>query len=512
MSDVQPTTVPSKTGSFLLLAAILVAAVCAILYELLIGSTSSYFLGNSVEQYSLTIGFFLFAMGVGSWASRLIHARLLARFIALEIWLGLLGGSAVAVLYLAYAYTDHYRYLMLVLVLLIGFLIGLEVPLLTRILRGFGSLRTTLSNVLSLDYMGALLAALLFPYLLLPLLGMLHTSVVAGLINAVVGLGVLISFRHQLGRGQVARLASLGAVIVLLLGALLGMSDSLLERWESSLYDDVIVHSEQSPYQKIVLTAWHDEVRLFLNGHLQFASVDHHRYHESLVHPAMAAAKNRERVLIIGGGDGLAAAEVLKYGDVRHVDLVDLDRAVTSLGRRDLRLTRLNGNALNHPKVRVTSEDGFVYLQRSHPDYGLIIFDLPDPREEALGKLYSVSGYRLCLRHLAPGGVIVTQASSPYYVREAYWSIAATLEEAGLSVTSYHVWVPSFGDWGFHLATREPLDPTEIHFTVERRFLRTEQFRRMLDFDIDTERLPVAPNRLDQPRLARYYRQGMARW
>ena len=503
---------PTRTGAFLLLAAILVAAACAIVYELLIGSTSSYFLGNSVEQYSLTIGFFLFAMGIGSWGSRVIREHLLARFIALEIWVGLLGGSAVAILYMAYTYTDHYRYVMLVLVLSIGFLIGLEVPLLTRILRGFGPLRITLSNVLSLDYMGSLAAALLFPYLLLPLLGMLHTSVVAGLVNVAVGVGVLVSFRHHLRVGDTLRLSMLAVVVVAALASLLAVSDPLLRRWESSLYDDVIVHNEQSPYQKIVLSAWHDDVRLFLNGHLQFASIDHYRYHESLVHPAMAAAASRERVLIIGGGDGLAAAEVLKYPDVRQVDLVDLDRAVTTLGRRDLRVVKLNGNSLNHPKVEVINEDGFVYLQRAHPAYGLIILDLPDPREDALGKLYSVSCYRLCRRHLAPGGVIATQASSPYYVREAYWSVAASLEEAGFSVLPYHVWVPSFGDWGFHLASGDPIDAAKLEFTVERRFLRAEQFRRMLVFDVDTKRLPVAANRLDQPRLARYYRQGMAKW
>ena len=507
-----PAAVPTRAGAFLLLAAIMVAAACAIVYELLIGSTSSYFLGNSVEQYSLTIGFFLFAMGIGSWLSRLMHEQLLARFIALEIWLGLLGGSAVAILYAGYAYTSHYQYLMLVLVLAIGMLIGLEVPLITRILRGFGPLRTTLSDVLSLDYMGSLLAALLFPYLLLPFLGVLHTSVAAGLVNVGVGCGVLVSFRRHLRRGDLLRLSVLGALVTAALVTLLAVSEPLVQRWESSLYEDVIVHNEQSSYQRIVLSAWKDEVRLFLDGHLQFASVDHHRYHESLVHPAMAAAAGRERVLIIGGGDGLAAAEVLKYADVRQLDLVDLDPAVTILGSRDLRLTRLNANSLNDPRVTIANEDGFVYLQRSHSAYGVIIFDLPDPREEALGKLYSVSGYRLSLRHLAPGGVIVTQASSPYYVREAYWSIAATLEAAGLAVVSYHLWVPSFGDWGFHLARRRPVDPLALEFEVERRFLRREEFRRMLHFDAETARIPVEPNRLDQPRLSGYYRQGMAKW
>ena len=187
----------SGLGLFLLLAAVFAAAACAIVYELLIGSTSSYFLGDSVEQFSLTIGFFLFAMGIGSWLSRLIREELLARFIALEIWLGLIGGCAVAVLYLAYGHGSHYRYWMLVLIVAIGVLVGLEVPLLSRILRRYGSLRTTLSTVLSMDYFGALTAALLFPYLLMPLLGGLHTSVLAGWVNLSAGVAVLLCFRDE---------------------------------------------------------------------------------------------------------------------------------------------------------------------------------------------------------------------------------------------------------------------------------------------------------------------------
>ena len=501
----------SRIGQFLLLAAILVAAACAIAYELLIGSTSSYFLGDSVEQFSLTIGFFLAAMGLGSWLSRLVHRDLLVWFIALEIWLGLVGGGTVACLYLLYAYTEYLRYGMLLLILVIGSLIGLEVPLLTRILQGYGSLRTTLSSVLSMDYLGSLVAALLFPYLLLPVLGGLHVSAVTGLVNVGIGVGVLMIFRSELGKsfGWLAfQAGGCGFLLILLLVS----SGPLLERWESALYDDRIVHSEQSAYQKIVLTLRGEQIKLFLNEHLQFASVDEHRYHEALVHPAMALTRERERVLIIGGGDGLTAREVLKYEEVQQVDLVDLDPAVTNLARRNIHLTRLNKNALNYPKVRILNEDGFIFLQEDRAPYGAIFLDLPDPREEALSKLYSVEGYRMCRRLLAPGGVLVTQATSPYYARRTYWSIAATLEEAGFRVYSYHTLVPSFGEWGFQMASVESLDVNRVRFEVPRRFIAPVLFRTMLQFDSDMERLQVEPNRLDRPILARYYRQDWGQW
>ena len=140
--------------------------------------------------------------------------------------------------------------------------------------------------------------------------------------------------------------------------------------------------------------------------------------------------------------------------------------------------------------------------------YGAILIDLPDPREESLAKLYSVEAYRLCRKLLSPQGVLATQASSPYHVREAYWSIAAALEEAGFAVHSYHLHVPSFGEWGFHLAGSAGLDPTAVAFAVPTRYIDQQVWGALAVFDGDMARLPVQANRLDRPVLARYYRRG----
>ena len=502
-------------GPALLLAAIFSAAACAIVYELLIGSTSAYFLGDSVEQFSVTIGLFLASMGLGSWVSRAITERLLERFIAFELWLAAVGGCSVPVLYLAYLHSGHFRYVMVLLIVAVGALVGLELPLLTRMLQRYGELRTVLSNVLFLDYLGSLLAALLFPYLLLPLLGAFDTALAAGLLNAGVGLVLLAAFWSRLSPGPRWRLLGLGAVVACGLGLTLAAANPLREHLESDLYTDQIVYSERSRYQQIVLTQWRDDVRLYLDRHLQFSSVDEYRYHESLVHPAMALARHRQRVLVIGGGDGLSVREVLRHGDVERVDLVDLDPAVTDLARRDLRLTRLNDNALSRPGVRVISEDGFAFLQRAHEPYGVIIIDLPDPRDEALSKLYSIEVYRLCARHLSPGGVVVTQASSPYYARITFWSIAATMAEAGLRVVPYHTLVPSFGEWGFVAGFNGGGgEPEGVTFHVAGlRFMTPEMFRQMLIFPDDMSRpADVVVNRLDRPLLARQYREDWSRW
>ncbi len=502
----------SRLGLFLILASVFIAAGCGIVYELLVGSISSYFLGNSVEQYSLTIGFFLFAMGLGSWVSRAVHGKLIRRLVALEIWLGLFGGLTVPALYLAYAYTDVYQYLMLVIILIIGTLIGLEIPLLTRILRRHGSLRTILSNVLSLDYVGALVAAVLFPFFCLPVLGAFHTSLVAGALNVLAGAAILLAVWAQLSARDREGLFLQGILVSGILLVFAIQADPLMERWEDSLYEGQVVFSTQTEYQQIVVTRWKDETRLFLNGRLQFSSVDEYRYHEALVHPAMALSRNRARVLVIGGGDGLAVREILRYSDVEEIELVDLDPAMTTLARRNLYFTDLNRNALSHPQVRVTNEDGFTFLQRAHEPYSVVIIDLPDPREEAISKLFSVEAYRLIRRHLAPGGVVLTQATSPYYARRAYWCIGESMEGAGFEVLSFHAYVPSFGEWGFHLASEEPIDPRDIEFMPGLRYLNKELFLSRLDFDADMARVEVEPNTLERPTLAGYYREDFARW
>jgi spermidine synthase len=502
----------SSLGLFLILASIFVAAACGIVYELLVGSISSYFLGNSVEQYSLTIGFFLFAMGVGSWISRAIHGNLIRRLVALELWLGLFGGLTVPALYLANAYTSVYKYLMLVIILIIGTLIGLEIPLLTRILRRHGSLRTILSNVLSVDYVGALVAAVLFPFFCLPVLGAFHTSLLAGALNVAAGSAILFAVRAELSSRDRGRLVAQGVLIMAVLAVFAIEAQPLMDRWEDSLYEGQVVFSTETEYQKIVVTRWKDETRLFLNEHLQFSSVDEYRYHEALVHPAMALSRNRARVLVIGGGDGLAVREILRYPEVESIELVDLDPAMTTLAKRNFYFTDLNRNSLSHPRVQVTNEDGFTFLQREHEPYSVIIIDLPDPREEEISKLFSVEAYKLIRRHLAPGGVVVAQATSPYYTRQAYWSIGESMEAADLEVLSFHAYVPSFGEWGFHIGSEEPIDPGSVQLIPELRYLNRELFLSNFDFDADMARVGVEPNTLERPTLARYYREDLARW
>ena len=199
--------------------------------------------------------------------------------------------------------------------------------------------------------------------------------------------------------------------------------------------------------------------RLFLNGNLQFAERDEYRYHEALVHPAMAAfsAGGPKRVAVLGGGDGMAVREVLKYPSVESVTLVELDPAMTKLFSEQPTLVKLNGGALTSPKVKVVNTDAFALAGEAGTDtFDVIIVDFPDPTNFSIGKLYTNSFYALLDKRLSASGYAVIQTTSPLVARKSYWTVAATIESVGLTATPYHAHVPSFGEWGFIIASRRP--------------------------------------------------------
>lgn len=493
-----------------LLVSVLIIAVCGLTYELIVGTLSSYLFGNSVVHFSLTIGLFMSAMGLGSFASRWVQGRVLDRFIQLEIAIGLVGGCSAALLYTVYATTELYYLVMVLLIVFVGTFIGLEIPLLTRLSGGWASLKNRLANILAFDYLGALLASILFPIVLLPQLGLLKTSFATGLVNlAVAGLN-LWAFRKELEHWRWL-LAAAGAVAAVLVAG--GVwSVQLTSLLEEQLYEDQIIYTRQTPYQRIVLTRWADDVRLFLDGNLQFSSRDEHRYHEPLVHPAMSLTRSRESVLILGGGDGPAAREVQKYVDVRRIVLVDIDPAMTNLARTHPTLLAINKGSLLDPRVELAHQDAYRYLEDTSEQFGVIIVDLPDPNNESLGKLYSRAFYTLLRRHLAAGGVIASQATSPYFAREAYWCIVHTAADAGLLTWPYHVYVPSFGDWGFFLAAEHDIAPGELEIGADTEYLNAHVWATSQVFDSDIAEVDTEVNTLDSQVVLRYYEQGWKTW
>ena len=482
---------------------VIVVATAGLVYELIAATAASYLLGDSITQFSTVIGAYLFAMGVGSFLSRYVGRGVAARFIQIEIAVGLVGGSAAALLFVAFAHTQHFRAVLYALVLLTGLLVGLEIPLLLRLLRQRLDFRDLVAQVLSLDYLGALAAAILFPLVMVPRLGLVRASLLAGLANVAVGLWSTWIFRGELAAPGFLRAAAMAALLVLGAGAL--AADRITEWSEDRLYADDIILARTSAYQRIVLTRWSDDLRLFLNGHLQFSSRDEYRYHEALVHPALASHPAPRRVLVLGGGDGLAVREVLRYPGVAAVTLVDLDPEMTRLFSDNPLLASINGGALRDPRVRVVNADAFVWLDGERREqFDVAVADFPDPHNFSLGKLYSRSFYRLLRARLAPGGMAVVQATSPMFARRSFWCIAETMVSAGFEARPDHVYVPSFGEWGFVLAATGPYAlPTA--YPPGLRFLTVDGTPPLFVFPPDMARVPVDVNRLDNQVLVQYY-------
>jgi len=487
-----------------LLTSVLLIAACGLIYELVAGALASYLLGDSVTQFSTVIGTYLCAMGVGSWLSRHIGRGLVARFVTVELLVALVGGCSSAVLFLAFVYTGAFRLVLYTLVAVIGVLVGLEIPLLMRILRDRFTFKEVVANVLTFDYLGALGASILFPILLVPHLGLVRSALLFGLVNAAVALWSTLLFRRQLGA---PRLLIGACVIVLgLLAAGMAGANRITSLAEENLYADEVVLARSSRYQRIVLTAWKNDLRLFLNGHLQFSSRDEYRYHEALVHPGLAAVPGARRVLILGGGDGLAAREVLRYSEVESVTLVDLDPVMTQLFATHPLLTALNGGALTSPKLHIVNADAFVWLDAAGELYDFVIVDFPDPSSYNLGKLYTTAFYRLAAKHLSRAGLMVVQSTSPLFAPRSFWCIARTIADAGLRTYPYHVYVPSFGEWGFVLAgLRRYEAPPRLPGGL--RYLTPTTLAELFDFPSDMRPVPVEPNHLNNQVLVRYYDQ-----
>ena len=493
----------------LLILAVFVVASCGLAYELIAGALSSYLLGDSILQFSTIIGCYLFAMGVGSHLSRYVKDDdVLTRFVDIEILVGLLGGLSATVLFVVFAWLSApFRSMLYAMVFVIGVLVGMEIPLVMRALHdGNTKFSDLVSRVLTFDYLGALAVSLVFPLVLAPRIGLSRTALAFGILNVGIAFWTIHRFRNRLKSVEGRTLRASIAMVVLVAGFF--FAERLTQWSERGLYGDEIVHAITTPYQRLVITRWKDDLRLYINGNLQFSSRDEHRYHEALVHPMMESLPWAKHVLILGGGDGLALREVLRYATVERVTLVDLDHRVTDLFRSSEPLVALNHGSFSDPRVTVVNEDAALWLEQSGSAmFDAVVVDFPDPSNFSLGKLYSVPFYRMLLAHVAAHGMVVVQSTSPYFAPRAYWSIDATLKEAGFRTWPYHVYVPSFGEWGFVLASQNGAFVPPERYRLPMKYLDRDTTREMFRFPADLPRPEVEANRLNNQSLVRYFEE-----
>ncbi|WP_406475315.1 polyamine aminopropyltransferase [Streptomyces sp. NBC_01615] len=469
-------------GRFLVLAGVFVCAACGLVYELELVALASYLIGDSVTQASVVLSVMVFAMGIGSLAAKRLRPRAAAGFGAVEAALALVGGCSAMALYAVFAWTGDWggvwangsRYLLVAFSLTIGLLIGAEVPLLMELIQRIRRQDPggAVADLFAADYVGALVGGLAFPFLLLPMLGQLTGALLTGAVNAVAGGALVLGlFRRDLTRRARWLLLVANLVVLGLLGAAAVLVDDFERAARHAVYGADVRVALRTGEQEIVLTGGtHGRpLDLFLDGRLRVSGRDEDRYHEALVHPAMNGP--HARVLILGGGDGLAAREVLRYPGVRSVDVVELDAGVVRLARRDRALSALNGHAYDDARVHVMNADAFRWLRGAPSTYDVVISDLPDPGITASTKLYTQEFYGLAYRVLAPDGRLAVHAGPVTCRPRVFWTVDTTMRAAGLRTTPYRVGgresgfaagpdrtaggaSKAPGDWGFILASR----------------------------------------------------------
>ncbi|KGP90817.1 spermidine synthase [Pontibacillus chungwhensis BH030062] len=490
-----------------------IVSICGIIFEVLFGALGSYILGDGVKQYTLTISLFLTGMGIGASISERIMKDLITAFVRVEFAVALIGGFSSFLMFgiTAFAPEGSEALFLYTVTFSIGALTGVELPILIRKANEIGvELNRSTARVLFSDYAGGLIGGLLFAFYLRPQMGMVKSAFIVGVINLSVALLVLWLFRKEISYLKIHMVSGVLIGLLLIAGVLFG--EEMAFSFEQKLYKDPIIHMEDTAYQRIVLTKEQGDTRLYLNGALQFSSSDEYRYHETLVHPAMAKASSTKNVLLLGGGDGLAVREILKYKEVESVTVVDLDPRMTELAQTNFHLLQLNEDALSDERVNILNRDAFKYLEQTDEMYDVVIVDLPDPNNESLNKLYTWEFYSLIRNHLNSEGAIMVQATSPVFARSVYWTISETIASTGLHTKNLHIDVPSFGNWGYVLASRTPTSMEQLAIKPPTRYLTQDMLEALTVFgkdeDKDIEGVELKPNTLIDPHLIEKYEQA----
>jgi len=543
-----------KENSWVLYLSMFVMGGCGLAYEYTFSKLSTDLLGNSSRQWALIIGIMMFFMGIGADFQKKIEKNLVGKFIAAEVMIGVVGSfGPIIFLYVFGAFRNHFVMIQYGFICLMGFLIGFEIPLLTRINERYSTqLRVNLGNILKMDYFGAMVGALIWIYVLPKFFTIIEGAFVLGIATLLTASISLYFFRDLII--HLKRFVFLVAVSLLLI--CIGFTQSV--HWtvyaEQRLYRDKIIFSQTTDYQHIVITkSTSGEIACYINGHLQFNSVDEHIYHENLVHPVMNIAPRRDHVLILGGGDGMAVREVLKYKDVKQVTLVDIDPVMTLLARENPIFVKMNGNSLNNANVKIIKNNTLVsgpkedlyiknqnalledrigkvaqlnvinfdavsFMELVQGKYDVIIIDFPDPNSIELAKLYSQQFYHLVSKKLTPQGVLAQQATSPIHAKEAFLCVGRTMQNSGLAAIPIHDNVPSFGEWGWWIAGREQ-GYTEkklrqrlksvVEFNIFTKYLSIDLMRSSISFgkqQLETKETDI--NTISSVRIYDYYLQA----
>jgi spermidine synthase len=502
--------------AYALKLALFFTGISGIVAEFILSTLASYFLGDSILQWTMILSVMLFSMGIGSRLSKYVSKDILLKLIYLEFALSILVSFVPVFIYSVSGYTNFDGPLIYFCSLLIGALIGLEIPLAMRINEEFEPLKVNISSMLEKDYLGSLVGGVFFAFIGLPYLGLVNTSLILGLLNFAVALILFFFLREYLPARKLKIVGVVSVVISVVYVCSFWFVEPIIIFGEQNKYKDTIVYQKQSKYQKIVITQYKSDFWLFINGNLQLSTFDHYLYHEPMVHPAMQVAEATQKVLVIGGGDGFTVTELLKYSSIESIDLVDLDKEMTNVGLAFKGIVAHNGNALSNEKVSIINTDGFSYLKDENNYYDIIIVDLIDAKNIDVNKLYTKEFYQMCYQKLRNNGTLVTQAGNPLLAEKAFYCIDKTMKSSGFNTIGYHNEVNTMGKRGWILGSKET-SSAELNemlissdfYSIETKWLNSDAMKHMLYFgkpQIDS--LDIEINTLNNPVLYHYFLGG----
>jgi len=507
-------SISNKKKSLVLKIALFATGFSGIVAEYVLSTLASYFIGNAILQFTLIVSIMLFSMGLGSRISKVFNSKIVFYFVISELLLSLLVSFSAIASYIVYGYSNNSWIIIYLLSIAIGLLIGLEIPFATRINNEYEELRLNISNILEKDYYGSLIGGLFFAFIGLPYLGLTYTPFVLGLVNLIVSFWLFYTLKEHISKKlqHVLWISYIGVFIIVLLGLI--YAKPLVLFGEQAKYKDKIVFSEQTKYQKIVITKWSDWYSLYINGNQQLSTFDEYLYHEPMVHSALGLTESKKNVLVLGGGDGCIARELLQYDDaITKITLVDLDNRMITIGKTHPIFSTINNNALNNDKVITINDDAFTFLEQTQETYDVILVDLPDPNNVDLNKLYTKEFYTLCYNRLQKEGTFITQSGSPYYATKAFYCIDKTLKKSGFHTLPLHNQVLTLGEWSWIIGKKSTVDKEDLkeidlqHLSLK--WLTNESLYSISSFGkplVDTTGIKI--NTIFEPTLYIYYKQG----
>lgn len=487
----------------LLILTMAILAGCGLIYEYLLSHYAGRVLGVMESTIYAMIGIMIVSMGLGAFAARNVTCAFNG-FVWLEVIIALLGSASILIIGALIAFT---QILPQVIVdtfsipqdalprggmlkqlsfiafnspyffgLLLGFFIGMEIPLIARIREDIHQkhLQHNLGTIYGADYIGAGIGAAIWVLFLLSI-DISKASALTAALNLVAGSVFIARYWRRLKRLKI--LISLHLLLALMIVAIYSYGNQWLNQMSNLLYLDKVVYTDKTRFQQVTFTerkmgqSQESVINFYLNGRLQFSSIDEHIYHSYLTYPALAGSARQDNVLIIGGGDGLALRDILTW-QPKHVTLIDLDDELLDIFKQpELHLSEslakkihlLNNESLTDERVEIIKADAFIAIDELIQDqrnYDVIIVDLPDPSHPDLNKLYSVNFYARLNQLLAGDGLMAIQSTSPYHAKNSFIAIGSTVEAANFNhVQQYHDNVPTFGEWGWTIASKRGKSP-----------------------------------------------------